>query len=107
MQQILHKMVSEEHVAYLQHLLERMEEDQVVEVVSSLEEVQVEDHMEVWELMGASPLEEPLVQEFQEKIMVAAHLAEVEVGGNVIYLGVKLQAVKLESRLVRVLEVVA
>jgi hypothetical protein len=49
MQQILHKMVSEEHVAYLQHLLERMEEDQVVEVVSSLEEVQVEDHKEVWE----------------------------------------------------------
>jgi hypothetical protein len=36
--------------------------------------------MEVWELMGASPLEEPLVQEFQEKIMVAAHLAEVEGG---------------------------
>jgi hypothetical protein len=41
-------MVSEEQVAKLQHLLVK-EEDQVEGVVSSLEEVQVEDHKEVWE----------------------------------------------------------
>ena len=35
-------------MAYLQHLLEK-EEDLVEGVVSSLEEVQVEDHTEVWE----------------------------------------------------------
>ena len=76
-------------------------------VVSSWGEAQGEDHMVALALADASFQGDLLGQEVQEQLMEAAYLEEVEVGDDVIFLGVIHQVVKLEAEWVQVLEAVA
>lgn len=75
--------------------------------VSSWGEAQGEDHMVALALADASLQGDLLGQVGQEQLTEAAYLAEVEVGDDVIFLGVIHQVVKMKAGWVRVLEAVA